>query len=64
MSEEYTVALGCPHCGSTNKVERRRMSTAYVHEESNYLVSCLMCWEQSEADWRELWDEYWSMVMS
>jgi hypothetical protein len=36
------------------------MNTAYEHDPSNFLVSCLDCWEDSEAQWKEQWEEYYA----
>lgn len=48
--------ITCPKCGSsTCDVERRRMSTQYVDEESNYLISCISCFDEYEEHWAEQW---------
>lgn len=60
MAEEY-YPTRCLCCGVyTHDVERRRMNTAYVNEASNYLTSCLSCYEESERHWAELWAEYYA----
>lgn len=41
-------------------VIKRRMSTAYVNDASNFMVSCEDCYQASEEVWAEMWQEYWS----
>lgn len=54
----------CPCCGTvSDTVERRRMNTAYADEESNYLTSCLACFEMSEDYWRERWADYYGGLL-
>jgi len=55
----------CPVCKklrADKSVERRRMNTAYINDESNYLTSCRSCFLRSEEYWKEQWDDYYSMV--
>jgi len=49
----------CENCGRWFIYpKRRRMSTAYVDEESNYCTECKDCFEETEACWKEMWDDY------
>jgi len=51
----------CPCCHQPSEtVERRHQNTAYVDEESNWLVSCLPCFEEGEVYWAELWADYYA----
>lgn len=52
----------CPYCNKwfTKGLKRRRQSTAYVDEESNYITCCKMCFDDIELYWKERWEEYWS----
>jgi hypothetical protein len=36
------------------------MNTMYDHEESNWLISCFNCFEDSEDYYGELWADYYS----
>ncbi|MBZ9622981.1 hypothetical protein G9F71_008945 [Clostridium sp. FP2] len=38
--------------------KRRRMSTAYEHDESNFCTECEECFERTEEYWEDMWDEY------
>lgn len=50
----------CPGCGRWFKYpRRRRQSTQYYDEESNYVTCCSDCFEEVEEHWAELWDEYY-----
>lgn len=50
-----------PGCGRWFKYpRRRRQSTQYHDEESNYVTCCSDCFEEVEEHWAELWDEYYS----
>ena len=54
----------CPVCKREQKdVEKRRMNTRYVDKESNFLISCLECYDHSEEYWKERWDDYYSSCM-
>jgi hypothetical protein len=48
----------CQYCNHYFKYpKRRRMNTAYVDEESNYIISCLDCFDKIEDYWTERWEE-------
>ena len=51
----------CPHCEQwfRSGVKRRRQNTAYVDEESNYITTCIDCYDEIQALWAEMWDEYY-----
>lgn len=54
----------CPCCGELKfTVERRRMNTSYVNEDSNYETCCLECHDGHEEYWRERWEEYYAGCM-
>lgn len=51
----------CPVCGKPFKYPRmRRMNTAYVKDELNYMRSCRRCFEEMEVVYDAQWDEYYS----
>lgn len=56
----------CPYCHRwfQYSTKRRRQSTAYIHEEDNYIVCCDDCFEEVEAYWKERWDELDHDLMS
>ena len=54
----------CPYCGNfMEHVEYRRMNTQYVNAASNYITSCIPCFEESEAYWSDMWSEYYSGLL-
>ena len=59
----------CPLCGQPDYdsgqavIAKRRLNTAYVDDKKNWLVSCESCFEERVAEYQEMWDEYWSMVL-
>jgi len=49
----------CWHCGRWFVYpKRRRMSSDYSDEESNYCTECSDCNEQTERYWENMWDDY------
>ena len=51
----------CPRCGRWFKYpKRRRQSTQYEDEESNYVTCCAECFEEIEEYWAERWAEYYA----
>lgn len=55
----------CPCCGRwfRAKVKRRRQSTAYIDEESNYVTCCQECFDEIEIHWGEMWDDFYSGLL-
>ena len=51
----------CPVCSGTNQVAKRRMSTLYEDDESNFLTSCIKCYDESEERWQDLRNECYGM---
>jgi cytochrome c553 len=50
----------CPCCQEQRfDVRKRRRNTAYVNEESNWLICCGECHESDVEDYAELWDTYY-----
>jgi len=49
---------GCDKEGA----ERRRQLTAYVDDESNYSTLCDECQDETDEYWKDMWNEYYSMV--
>lgn len=51
----------CPCCRRWSfGLNKRRMSTLYCDEESNWMESCEYCFEQMEDYWRERWADYYA----
>ena len=52
------------YCGICNRwfvyPKRKRMSTMYHDEESNYIICCKSCFIESEKYWDEMWKDYYS----
>ena len=52
--------MKCLKCEQESEtVQRRRQSTAYVDEESNWVTVCNDCFEEIEECWKELWEQYY-----
>lgn len=41
-------------------VERRRLNTQYHDDESNYMTSCISCYQEMYDYYEELWADYYS----
>jgi hypothetical protein len=59
----YNMAYNtnCPECNEIvpkKEIEKRKMNTAYVNEEENYLTSCIKCFDEIEERWKELWETH------
>ena len=51
----------CEHCNRWFVYpKKRKMSTAFEHEESNYINSCKNCYNEIEEYWKERWIEFYS----
>jgi hypothetical protein len=51
----------CPECRESvpkKEIEKRKMNTAYVNEEENYLTSCNKCFDSIEQHWKEMWENH------
>lgn len=54
----------CPLCERRKgDIDRRRLNTAYVNDESNYQLSCEECYDESVGCYEELWDDFYSEVL-
>lgn len=54
----------CKCCGfMSTTVARRPLNTMYVDDERNFLESCKGCYEETIDYYKDLWSEYYSMVM-
>ena len=54
----------CPCCDKYKRsIERRRLNTSYVDDESNFLTSCLHCYADAFEDYAERWADYYSGCM-
>jgi hypothetical protein len=57
------VEMKCPVCGEERSdVEKRRLPTAYVDVERNFLTSCRACFDEADEYWSEKMQEYVDMV--
>lgn len=60
MGAQLSIHIACEGCGCLIGVTRKRMSTAYVHEDLNYTWQCDECFAVTEEYWADMWDCYWS----
>jgi hypothetical protein len=56
------IELPCSCCGDYPALYGHQ-HTAYVEKRFNYVTLCDDCWEENNEYWREMWNEYYSMVM-
>jgi hypothetical protein len=49
----------CPCCEAIGQIAKRRLNTAYVSEECNWLISCEGCYQDGIEHFAELWDTYY-----
>lgn len=53
----------CPSCGKHGRdVCRRRMNTAYVNDESNFITECDSCFADTEDYWAEMCQEHYRNI--
>jgi len=51
----------CLSCGEIkNTIKMRRKNTQYVDKDSNYIESCIECFNDEQEYWAEMWREYYS----
>lgn len=51
----------CVFCETLKEtVQDRQLNTAYVDKQSNYMCSCLECWQETINYYNELWQEYYA----
>lgn len=56
----WKVEMECSYCNEMSlTVRRRRLNTAYEHEPSNFVTSCLNCYSSAVEYYQERWDEYY-----
>lgn len=53
--------IRCEVCGAPG-AERRHQMTAYVNKESNYKTLCGDCQDEADEYWKDMWNEYYSIV--
>lgn len=59
MSEATNLTV-CPCCEQLMPdVRKRRKNTAYVNDESNWLICCGACFQDMLEYYAELWDTYY-----
>lgn len=50
----------CVGCGKYFKYPiKRRLNTAFIEEELNWICSCKDCYEEEVAYYKEMWLEYY-----
>lgn len=55
----------CEYCQEEhdeNELQRRRLNTAYVDEELNWMTSCEAAYEESVSYYKELWTDYYASI--
>jgi hypothetical protein len=64
-SWKWAEAWGtCPYCEKfTRQLAFRRRGCAYADERSNWLLSCLACWEDDNDYWHDMWADYYSGLL-
>lgn len=66
VQESLTILFQCQGFGSqcfNHNATRYRMNTAYHDEEDNWTILCPDCQEDCSEHWKNMWAEYYSMVM-
>jgi hypothetical protein len=54
----------CRYCGRlATDIDSRRMHCCYQDPHSNFITCCGDCFELVQADWRDLWEDYYAAVM-
>ena len=63
MIEFFAMCIGlhrCPCCGRYRwNITNRWMNTAYINDNLNLLESCWTCFLDSEAHWKDMWDDHY-----
>ena len=57
FSEVWGESAKCECCGKTGAVARRPLNIRYVNEESNWMTSCLSCYQDAIEYYNDLWRE-------
>lgn len=57
------VDIVCPCCQRFMLIRKRRLNTAYVNDESNWMISCDNCYEEAVEYYSDLWDMYYQDIM-
>jgi hypothetical protein len=55
LISDLPVIQKCPCCEIEGVVTKRRLNTAYVHEESNWMTSCERCFQDTVEHFADLW---------
>lgn len=51
----------CSYCKKIDgTVEKRRCNSQYADDESNWMTSCLECFEEKKEILQEMWEEYYA----
>ena len=59
LESEHTGICTC--CGEyKNTVKVREQNTQYTDKDSNYVESCIECFEEIQEYWQERWRDYYS----
>jgi len=58
---QLSDSASCPVCGSCTNIRRRRLNTNYYEEESNWMISCIECFNDIVAQYADIWSEYYAV---
>lgn len=53
----------CPNCARERIIRKRRLNTAYTHDEDNWVECCSDCYQMMYEYYEERWEEYYSMCL-
>lgn len=64
ITPHFNISYCGRMCGGYDlNVERRRLNTAYVNEESNYMTSCIFCYLEAYKYYEDLWADYYASIL-
>jgi len=49
----------CQEFHNEGEIIKRRLNTAYINDELNYMTSCLFAYEEAVDYYDELWKDYY-----
>jgi len=67
MIKNFLLKIGwCGYCHRFHfpwSIKKRKLNTAYVDEEQNWIVSCKTVYEEAIEYYKERWDDYYSGLL-
>lgn len=63
MKPYHISYCDCACKGYSLNVERRRLNTAYVDDELNYITCCIFCYITAYKQYEELWKDYYASIL-